>query len=152
MRQVISAIISLAVALLVTAAGLYFDVQTLTVAGIILFGFAVILWIYEWGRQRNVTPQEVDASERDRKRSLIDQGRTFAATYTQGRTGHESFRHYLEGTKSYPALRGHLSKEYLAKLNDGRTSYAMAAGARYEPLVEWFLDELDRLERDWDLT
>jgi hypothetical protein len=40
------------------AAGLYFDVRTLTVAGIILFGLAAVLWLYEWGRTapRKVAP------------------------------------------------------------------------------------------------
>ena len=151
MRQIIGSILSLAVALLVTAAGVYFDVRTLTVVGLSLFGFAAILWIYEWGRKKHVTPQEIDATERDRKRSLIDSGRSLAATYTQGRTGQDSFRQYLEGTKSYAALRGHLRRDYLAKLNNGRMVYAMAPGARYEPLVEQFLDELDRLEREWGL-
>ena len=152
MRQLVSTIASLAIGLLMAAAGLAFGVQTLTIAGAVLFGLAAILWLYEWGRQKRVTPQEVDASERDRKRALIDRGRSLAATYTQGHTGAQSFRQYLEGTKSYAALRGHLDKDYLARLNDSTTLYAMANGARYEPLVEWFLDDLDRLEQEWKLT
>jgi hypothetical protein len=152
MRQVISAIVSLAIALLVTASGIYFDVQTLTVAGVILFGLAAILWLFEWGRSKRVTPQEVDASERDRKRELLDRGRSLAATYTQGHTGADSFREYLEGTKTYAALRGHLSKGYTDKLNNSHMLYAKADGARYEPLVEWFLDDLHRLEHEWRLS
>jgi hypothetical protein len=152
MRQIISVVVSLAIGLLMAAAGLYFDVQTLTVAGIILFGLAAVLWLFDWGRLKRITPQEMDASERDRKRDLIDRARSLAATYSQGNTDEDSFRRYLERTKTYAALRGHLSRDYLKKLNAGRTAYVMAAGARYEPLVEWFLDDLDRLEREWGLS
>lgn len=152
MRQIISTVGSLAVGMLMAAAGLYFDVVTLTYAGVVLFGLAAVLWLYEWGRTKKVTPQEIDASERDRKRILIDRARSLAATYSQGRTGADSFRMYLEGTTTYAALRGQLNADYLAKLNAPRTLYAQADGARYEPLVEWFLDDLDRLEREWQLT
>jgi hypothetical protein len=151
MRQIIGAIGSLAVGLLMAAAGLYFDVATLTVAGAILFGLAAVLWLWEWGRQKHVTPQEVDASERDRKRNLIDTGRSFAANYTQGRAGHDTFRSYLESTKSYAALRGYLSNAFLTQLNNPNTVYAMPPGGSYEGPVEGFLNELDRLEGEWGL-
>lgn len=152
MRQIISALASLAVALLVTAAGLYFDVFTLTIAGVILCGLVAVLWLHEWGRSKHVTPQEIDATERDRKRHLIDRGRSLAATFAQGRTGVPSFREYLERTATYAALRTHLSKDYLKKLNAPRTAYVGDGAGSYEPLVEWFLDDLDRLEREWGLS
>jgi len=44
------------------------------------------------------------------------------------------------------------SKGYLDKLNNSRVAYAQVPGALYEPLVEMFLDELDRLEKQWDLV
>lgn len=98
---------------------------------------------------RRSTPDEKD---QERKRQLIDKGRDFAAVYSQGRTSAESFRKYLESTKTYAAIRPYLSKEYLAKLNDSRTVYAKDPGALYEPLVQMFLDELDRLEAKWGLA
>lgn len=151
MRQIIGFICSLAVALLLAAAGLYFDVRTLTLSGVILFCFAAILWLYEWGRPK-VKPKELNSAEPNRKRTLIDRARGLVATYSQGNAGKDSFREYLERTQTYAALRGHLSSDFLRKLNAPRAVYAKAEGARYEPLVEWFLDELDRLEREWRLT
>jgi hypothetical protein len=150
-RQIISALGSVSIGLLLAAAGLYFDVRTLTVGGVIIAGVATVLWIYEWARSKAHTPQEVDASERQRKRDLIDRGRSLAATYTQGRAGGMVWRDYLERTATYAALRGHLSRDYLEKLNAARVAYARGDGANYEPLVEWFLDDLDRLEREWKL-
>lgn len=125
-------------------------------AGFILFVAVVTYLLFEWDQKvRSLSPGDVEHAradeDRKRKRELIDKSRDFAAIYTQGRTGQDSFRQYLEGTKTYAALRGHLSKEYLKKLNDGRTVYAQTPGARYEPLVEMFLDDLDRLEREWGL-
>ncbi len=133
------------------AAGLALDVQTLTTAGVILFGLAAVLWLYEWGRLRTRQGQAADPTELDRKRDLIKRARRLAATYSQGGTGDNSFRHFLERTETYATLRRHLSRDYMEKLNAPRTVYVKAGGARYEPLVEWFLDDLDRLERKWQL-
>ena len=152
MQKIISIIGSLAVGLLMAAAGLYFDVRTLTIAGIVLFGFAAVLWIYEWGQTRNAAPQQVDASDRDRKRILITRARRLAIIYTRGQSGDHTFRQYLEGTGAYAELRGFLSPEFLGKLNAPRTLYAQQDGARYEALVQWYLDDLDRLEREWHLA
>jgi ABC-type multidrug transport system fused ATPase/permease subunit len=88
----------------------------------------------------------------ERKRKLIDDSRRLATIYSQGRAGEKSFRQYLETTQTYAALRQYLNTEYLNKLNAPRTVYAQADGALYEPLVVWFLDDLDRLERDWGLA
>lgn len=152
MRQIVSVIASLAVGLLMAAAGLALDVETLTIAGAILFGLAAVLWLYEWGRAGRRGVATTDFSERDRRRGLIKAARRLAAGYSEGRSGDATFRHFLERTETYATLRSHLSPEYLVKLNAPRTSYAQPDGARYEPLVEWFLDDLDRLEREWKLA
>ena len=116
-----------------------------------------VLWLWSWGRPRQAPTADAVSAEADqkdlaRKRQLIDGGRRLAATYSAGGSGDDSFRKYLERTQSYAALRGHLSPAYLAKLNDSSVLYATEAGARYEPLVAWFLDDLDRLEREWKLA
>jgi len=86
--------------------------------------------------------------KKERQRDLITQGRNIAFGYT-----HENpeggFRAYLEGQRAYADIRPHLSEEYRAKLHAQRTLYAQADGAKYETLVQWFLDEIDRLEREW---
>lgn len=151
MHRIIGIVGSLAVGLLMAAAGLFFDVATLTTAGIVLFGLAAVLWLFEWGRSKRETAQEIEESKRKRRRELIDQARRLAIIYTKGETGEDSFRSYLEATQTYAALRSHLNPKYLEKLNAPRTLYAQADGARYHPLVDWFLAELDRLEREWRL-
>lgn len=50
MRKFIAIIASLAVGLLMTAAGLVFDARELAIAGIILFGLAAVLWLVKWGK------------------------------------------------------------------------------------------------------
>ena len=94
MQKFISVVGSLAIGLLMAAAGLYFDVRTLTIAGTVLFGLAAVLWIYEWGRTRNSTPLQIDLPERERKRNLISRARRLATTYTRGQSGDHSFRSY----------------------------------------------------------
>lgn len=90
-------------------------------------------------------------SQKERRRKLITDARRLATTYTQGQAGKKSFRQYLESTHTYAALRRHLSAEYLAKLNAPRVVYAKADGATYEPLVQYYLDDLNRLEAKWGL-
>lgn len=92
-----------------------------------------------------------NASANERRRKLITDARRLATLYTRGRVGEKSFRQYLESTQTYAALRRHLSAEYMEKLNAPRTAYAQAGGAKYEPLVQWYLDDLDRLEKLWGL-
>jgi ABC-type multidrug transport system fused ATPase/permease subunit len=93
----------------------------------------------------------IDREKMERRLKLIDDARRLAVIYSQGRSGPQSFRQYLESTQAYASIRQHLDPEYLNKLNAPRVAYSKPAGARYEPLVQWFLDELDRLERAWNL-
>jgi hypothetical protein len=88
---------------------------------------------------------------RERQRQLIDRARSFAANYTKGGVD-GTFRGYLEGTPTYAALRGHLSKQFFNELNQPRRVTLPAEGARYDPIVEAFLNELDRLEREWGIN
>lgn len=89
------------------------------------------------------------ATRDGRRLRLVDRGRDLVYGYTH-QSKIESFREWLEQSSEYPAIRPHLSEDYLAKLTRPRTSYAKGEGA-YEPLVQWFLDELDRLECEWNL-
>lgn len=93
----------------------------------------------------------VTSHNKARQRDLITQGRNIAFGYTHEKP-EGGFRAYLEGQRAYSDIRPHLSQGYLAKLNAQRMLYAKADGARLETLVQWFLDEIDRLEREWNLT
>ncbi len=89
--------------------------------------------------------------KKERQRDLITQGRDIAFGYTH-EAPEEGFRAYLEGQRAYADIRPHLSPEYLVKLTAPRTVYVKAQGAKYEPLVDSFLREIDRLEREWNLA
>jgi hypothetical protein len=89
--------------------------------------------------------------DRERRQKLLDRARSLATHYAQGGVD-QPFRAYLEGTPTYAALRGHLSRKYLSLLQEQRVLHAVADGALYDPLIEGFLSELDRLERKWGLA
>ena len=111
----------------------------------------------EANRPRLVTKQQdgekrlvwVDPQKDNRKR-LIDTARNVAHQYTIGRQA-TGFREFLESQRTYADLRGHLAADVLAEINAVRTSYSNAQGAKYPYLVQRFLDDLDRLEREWEL-
>jgi hypothetical protein len=89
-------------------------------------------------------------AEKERRRALIKTGRDLAFGYCDG-DQEETFREYLEGQRGYSDIRPHLSQDYRRKLEAVRMTYADADGARYPSLVQWFLDDLDRLEEEWGL-
>lgn len=103
-------------------------------------------WTFEPLSRRSRGEKAEDA----RRRSLITAGRDIAHRFV-GEGQDQGFRAYLEHERAYADIRPHLSQGYLDKLNAPRTSYSNADGAKYPPLVSWFLDELDRLEKEWGL-
>ena len=84
------------------------------------------------------------------RRKLISDGRDLAHEYTNGNQD-ETFREFLEAQRAYADIRPYLSAEYLAKLERQRMAYADARGAKYPTLVQWFLDDLALLEKEWRL-
>jgi hypothetical protein len=56
MRQLIGHIGSLAVGVLITAAGLVYDARTLVYVGSALFGLAAVLWLHDWATRVPATP------------------------------------------------------------------------------------------------
>ena len=87
----------------------------------------------------------------DQRRKLISDCRDMAHEFVANEPN-ISFREFLEGKRVFADVRAHLSDDYSAKLNAQRTIYAMADGAKYEPRVEWFFDEIDRLAKEWNLS
>lgn len=84
------------------------------------------------------------------RRALIASCRDLAHEFTLN-SPEEQFRPFLEGHRTYADIRSHLSADFLSKLNAVRTTYSSADGARYPALVGWFLDDIDRLEKEWSL-
>ena len=115
---------------------------------------AAIIWT---GQEQSAVIITQDALDREarlqaqkRRRDLIADCRDLAFRFTR-ETPEESFRKFLEGERAYADIRSHLTDEYVGKLNAVRTTYSNADGARYPTLVGWFLDDLDRLEKEWEL-
>jgi hypothetical protein len=102
-----------------------------------------VIAYYDKRRQANLAFQE-------HRRALIKTGRDLAFGYCHG-DQEETFREYLEGQRGYADIRPHLSDAYRSKLDAVRTTYANPDGAKYPSLVQWFLDDLDRLEKEWHL-
>jgi hypothetical protein len=94
--------------------------------------------------------EEAKSAEKERRRALIKTGRDLAFGYCHG-DQEETFREYLEGQRGYADIRPHLSEKYRRKLEAQRVAYADPQGAKYPTLVQWFLDDLDRLEKEWGL-
>ena len=102
-------------------------------------------------KQSNFEPivgYRTDGTEYYAQRKLIDDCRDMAHAYTLD-SQNMGFVDYTARQRPFADIRRHLSDEYLGKLNAPRTLYLGKGG--YEPLIEWFLDELDRLEKEWGL-
>jgi hypothetical protein len=122
---------------------------------VLLAASEILLWGLEAAvksllRRKGVTPQstakETNKEERRRQISIL---RDAAVAYGNG---HDyAFRGHLEGVREYADIRKYLAPKFIDQLHQPRTVWAMPPGARYGHLVEIFLDELDRLEKDWVL-
>jgi hypothetical protein len=92
---------------------------------------------------------EAERAKRATRQAAITALRDVAVAYGDGQD--VEFRAHLESQRPYADIRSHLSAAFLTDLNAQRTTWSRPDGARYGHLVAMFLDELDRLERDWQL-
>jgi hypothetical protein len=94
-----------------------------------------------------------DADKRTRqehRRELISICRYIAVEYAKSGE-EESFAAHLEGHTEYLEIRRFLSADFMSKLNAPRTIYLQDDNSRLPVLVAMFLEEIDRLEGEWDL-
>jgi hypothetical protein len=146
MRQIVSVLGSLAVGLLMAAAGLYYDVKTLAVAGAILFGLAAVLWLYEWGRTapkvEAVLPGDAPILARENDQHKDDQARHIrimrGMTATSSSVGYAlGYRDRSHMAGALPGLRATLltvAKAYdlqIPDLDAAQTERSLKAGAHY---------------------
>lgn len=73
------------------------------------------------------------------------------AAVAYGRKPDYAFRGHLERVRAYADIRRHLSADFKAELHQQRMAWVMPQGARYGHLVERLMNELDRLEAEWNL-
>lgn len=86
-----------------------------------------------------------------RRASLIRDAREFVITATAKDGIDTDFKEKLETFLPFFELRPHFSESYLTKLNAQRTVYVPRDGTRLPALASGFLDEIDRLEKEWGL-
>jgi hypothetical protein len=86
-----------------------------------------------------------------RRAKLIRDAREFVITATAKDGVDTDFKEKLETFLPFFELRPHFSESYLSKLNAQRTVYVPRDGTRLPALASWFLDEIDRLEKEWSL-
>ena len=149
---------SVAVALILAAAGLHYDAKALFYAGAILLAVVLAAWLFLWAHPLpipasgpEITRATEEARERqERRRKIIDQAREMVAAHELQvrRDWWQTIRY----SPSYAAVRPHLSAEYLEYQGNPLTRRTVAAGAIHQPPVDRFLAELDRLEREWGLS
>jgi len=147
-QKILGFLASTSIAILLTAAGLYFDATELTYSGGALFVLVASLWLL---LRFNPRP---DPKERevigDRQRQLIRNTRGMISGHTQVPNGRD-FRDLFEASGVFPELRQHLSREYLTKFNKRNASIS-STGGPMDPFAKLLLDELDRLEKKWGLN
>jgi hypothetical protein len=88
---------------------------------------------------------------KQRREKLIRDARNFVVKATAKHGADTDFKRELEKFAPFFELRPHLSAHYLEKLDAPRTTYVPREGTRLPALGSWFLDELDRLEKEWRL-
>jgi fumarate reductase subunit C len=98
----------------------------------------------------HLAAREADkAKELDRRRlRMIREARTLVSLHEGGI--HSDWRSTIRTSPAYIAIRPHLSPEYLKRVQAiGTVELSFSI---HEPLVGGFLDEIDRLEKEWGLA
>jgi hypothetical protein len=145
-KQTLSFLGSVGVALFITAAGFVFNASELTIAGAGLFALVASLWLL---LRFNPQPDPKEAETiRERRRELIRETRTLISNHTR-RPDERDFRNWFESTALFSGLRRHLRREFLAKWNNRRL--LMASNGPVDPFAKLLLDEIDHLENKWGL-
>jgi hypothetical protein len=146
-KEIVGLIGSVAVNVVLAAAGVLIKGDVLLYAGVIGLALTAILWIWSWAFTKP-KEDEAEGERRSRRRKIINEAQSLVAKYELQERW--SWRDTVRYSPEFAPVRPHLSAEYVKKLNDTHTVYAQ--GGLLDPLAEMFLDELDRLEREWKLS
>jgi len=148
-KEIVGFIGSLAVNVVLAAAGVLVKGDVLLYAGIIGLAMTAVLWIWSWAFAPPPKEEDAEKERRSRRRKILNEARQMAASHElQTRW---DWRQTTRYSHAFADIRPHLSDEYMKRLAAVRTFQATEEGMP-EPLVSGFLDELDRLERDWKLS
>lgn len=100
-------------------------------------------------REDGGTTRSLQRQQGERRR-LIRQARSFVASACAAEGASTDFRQKLESTSLYYQLRPHLTDEFRESVGRaGRTLIVPPCGSELPGLAHCFLDELERLEREW---
>jgi hypothetical protein len=113
-----------------------------------VLGFAAGAWLVTVLRSRGETAAAALVQQR---RELIRQSRQLVEDARSKIWGDTEFRIALGRSVAFYALRQHLSEPYMQLFHDWRGASVTGAGG-LTALMSSFLDELDRLEREWRLS
>jgi hypothetical protein len=129
---------------------------TLLVLSVVAAYFAAIVWT---SKPRNpaasmppsaLSPEAYEAQYRHRQ-MLLARGRDLAHRFSTD-IGQRNFRRFLEADRVFPEIRPHLSRAFFKILNfwpeDRPSRWAAVSAAQ----AQSFLDEIDRIEREWGLS
>lgn len=97
-----------------------------------------------------VKPDSMSPAKLAHRRKLIDDGRKIVTDFNRY-GGQKDLLAFLASYQGWPAIRAHIAKDVLTKIEDGRTIVIAVDGLR-DGKLGYLIDELDRLEREWDLT
>jgi hypothetical protein len=91
-------------------------------------------------------PSHTDAS---RQKELVAQGRKFVSrTVAERPRDPDFFKTRLESDIAFLSLRPYLSKEFLGRVEAQRTIYVPRENTNMPALADWYIEELDRLEKE----
>jgi hypothetical protein len=83
------------------------------------------------------------------KRALIREAREFVLRACKKDGAGTDFREKLSAYAPYYDLRPYLSEDFRTKWNSPRTIHVFAVDTNLPDIAMFFLDEIDRLEREW---
>jgi hypothetical protein len=149
-KDIVGLIGSIAVNVVLAGIGLLVNKgDVLLYAGVIGVALTAILWIWSWAFAPPPREEEAESERRSRRRKMLNDSREMAARHElQTRW---DWRQTARYTSAFFDIRPHLSADYMKRLADTRRDEVPEPGMP-EPLVAAFLDELDRLEREWKLS
>jgi hypothetical protein len=96
-----------------------------------------------------LSPEAYAAQYRHRQ-MLLAEGRELAHTYSTEVRG--NFRRFLESQRAFSAIRPHLSRTFLKILDTWPENRPSVWAALSEAQARSFLDEIDRIEREWGMS
>lgn len=101
-------------------------------------------------RRSPLKPDTVSHTKLAYRRKLIDDGRKIVTDFNRY-GGEKDLLAYLASYQGWPAIRAHIAKDVITKIEDSRLIVIADDGLR-DGKLGYLIDELDRLERQWDLT